>query len=229
MSDAQLTAFRLAQYILNNQGVLPPSLQEMKDVVDQEDNITNVKERIKDLEKKHCNDLERLYQWQAQDYQNEAEDMRVAKDDSQYLVQGENNPTIVSSYAKLDSLYKASRKGHVYQREWDGQLFYLRTAYLKQLFPLQRLLAKLEIQDAEARRKEFPGSVREYRAIQNNDVKFRVAKFLALRDVKAQEQMMAEFGWAWRQVQPLKNEYEKNGDFMVDIELAVRDPTRRKR
>jgi hypothetical protein len=61
-----------------------------------------LKERISDLQKHHSDDLERLYESQAQDYLQEARDRYVAKDDTQYLVKGENNSTAKASYGRLD-------------------------------------------------------------------------------------------------------------------------------
>jgi hypothetical protein len=81
---------------------MPDSLPEMQLAVEQTDSVASVKERIKDVEKSHCDDLERLYHSQAAAYLEEAMDRYLAKDDLQYLVKGENNPTAVSSYAKLD-------------------------------------------------------------------------------------------------------------------------------
>ena len=74
----------------------------MRNAADQVDDLANLKERIKDLQRQHCDDLDRLYHWQAEGYLGEAMDKYLAKDDLQYLVEGENNPTSVSSYAKLD-------------------------------------------------------------------------------------------------------------------------------
>ena len=101
----------------------------------------------------------------------------------------------------------------MYTHDWDDQLYRLRTAHLNQLLPLQRLLATLETQDGETRRRrdaEFPRTVEEYRSIRNKEVQLRVARFLVTEVVPMQEMMMGQFGWAWRQVRPLKNEYERD-------------------
>jgi len=200
----------------------------MQHGLNQANNITNVKERIKDLERRHCDDLETLYHFQATGYLEEAMDKRLSKDDLQYLADGENN----ASYAKLNSVYTEARKSGAYTHEWDDQLYQLRTAYMRRLLPLQQLLDTLETQDAEARRRRdagFPRSVQDYRSIRNKEVQLRVARFLATDDVQKQETMMGEFGWAWRQVQPLKDEYERDAEFKGEIEsLAVRDPRRKR-
>jgi hypothetical protein len=57
---------------------------------------------IRDLQKQHLDDLEQLYEAQAQDYLQEAMDRYHSKDDSQFLMRGENNYLAKSSYAKLD-------------------------------------------------------------------------------------------------------------------------------
>jgi len=194
-----------------------------------------VTQRINELRKQHLDDLDRLYESQAQDYLQEAMDKYLSKDDSQFLVKGENNLTAKLSYAKLDvrglskpllvsslslnslviilqSLYEETRMPHSFAPEWDDAVDRLRVAYLKQLLPLQKRRAELEsLAEGTRRQKEaqFPGSPEEYRAIRNKDVQMRIARFLTA-DNRKQESMMNQFGWAWRQVQPLKNEYQSD-------------------
>ena len=55
----------------------------------------------------------------------------------------------------------------------------------------------------------FPKNVAEYHAITSRAVQMRVARFL-LSERGTQERMLSEFGWAWRQVTPLVEEYASN-------------------
>lgn len=96
--------------------------------------------------------------------------------------------------------------------KWTDDLDRVRYSHLKQILPLQKQLADLEVRDEKSRRRrdaQFPMSVQEYRALQPKPVQHRVARFL-VADAKKQDAIMTEFGWAWRQVLPLKDEYEKN-------------------
>jgi hypothetical protein len=110
------------------------------------------------------------------------------------------------------SLYKETRKPHVYESEWDDAVYRVRMAHLKQILPLQKKRAELESQENEARRQldaHFPRSSNEYRAMRSKDRQGRIARFL-LADEREKERMMTQFGWASRQVAPLKNEYLTN-------------------
>lgn len=78
------------------------SLQEMKDELEKPDDLSNLKERMNELKQQHLDDLQRMYASHAEDYFDDAMDRYLAKDDLQYLVQGENNPVAIASYAKLD-------------------------------------------------------------------------------------------------------------------------------
>lgn len=71
--------------------------------------------------------------------------------------------------------------------------------------------AELAVQD-RTRVAQFPASVAEYRALRERDARVRVARFLALPadDKQARERTMAEFGWVYRQVRPLEEEYTRD-------------------
>lgn len=69
-----------------------------------------------------------------------------------------------------------------------------------------------EAQEEEARKRreaQFPLSIEDFRA-KVKDVQHRAARFLVLEDGTRQEKMLAEYGWAWRQVKPLQEEMAKN-------------------
>src|ERR1700722_2398716 len=192
------------------------------------DELQRVKERIKALEKGHSDDLERLYISQGRDYLQEALDRYMSKDDTQYLVKGENNLDAKESYGRLDvslieilpslkysylsqNLYKGSRKAHAYASEWDDAVDRLRVEYLKQILPLQRRRAGLEPQGEAFLQgdDQFPASHQEYYAIRNKDTQAPVARLLEAETVR-QETLMNWYGWTVHQVQPLRYEYQTN-------------------
>jgi predicted outer membrane protein len=70
--------------------------------VSEPDTLSSTKDRLQDLRKAHSRELEDIYDAHAHDYHREALDRYLAKDDTQYLVKGENNPALVGSYTKLD-------------------------------------------------------------------------------------------------------------------------------
>jgi len=81
----------------------------------------------------------------------------------------------------------------------------IRYAHLHALVPLYLRRADLEARDTENRRRRdatFPTTAAEYQSIWNKDVQVRIARFLTSERLQ-QDKMMTEFGWAWRQVQPL--------------------------
>ncbi|KAJ7753745.1 hypothetical protein B0H16DRAFT_761983 [Mycena metata] len=77
----------------------------------------------------------------------------------------------------------------------------------------------------------FPRSVEEYNS-RTKDIRHRIARFLVLESEEQKEKILSEFGWTWKQVNPLQNEFHKNLDFQeqvraIVIELNVADPRRR--
>lgn len=82
----------------------------------------------------------------------------------------------------------------------------------KIILPLQRKLAMAEKREEEDRRRreaEFPLSISQYNSIRNKDVQLRIARFLTA-DSATQNRMMDKYGWAWRQTEPLQNDYKHN-------------------
>ena len=62
----------------------------------------------------------------------------------------------------------------------------------------------------KARDAQFPADVAAYHSIASKDVQLRIARFLMIPDTASKERMLSEFNWAWRQVEPLQNEYTHN-------------------
>lgn len=74
----------------------------MKDEVETPEDAAYIKAQIAEVQSQHLSDLQRIHTVQAEEYLDEAWARYLSKDDTQYLVQGENNPTALESYAKLD-------------------------------------------------------------------------------------------------------------------------------
>lgn len=92
-----------------------------------------------------------------------------------------------------------------------------RYAYLRTLLPLLRHRANLAAQEDEARRKrdaQFPTSAAEYRTLQDKDIQQRIARFLMANKL-TKEKMMSEFGWVYRQVKTLEDEYDRDASIFV--------------
>jgi hypothetical protein len=78
----------------------------------------------------------------------------------------------------------------------------VRYAYVKTLLSFQKRLAQLSAQ--------FPESVEAYHAMANNqDMQLRVARFLVAPG-GMRDGMLSDFGWAWRQVKPLIDAFERD-------------------
>jgi hypothetical protein len=130
-----------------------------------------------------------------------------------------NTPHMYALELVLQELYKETRKPHAYAPEWDDEVDRLRVEYLRCLLPLQKRLAELKAQTEMERVRQdawFPPSAMEYHAIPTADIRLRIAQFLVASEPR-QEQMMSQFGWAWRQVQPLRDEYFKDVRVMINL------------
>jgi hypothetical protein len=95
---------------------------------------------------------------------------------------------------------------------WTDEVSRLRCAHLSTVLPVQSKRAALELRDTTERRRQdalFPESVSAFWAISNKVVQLRVAKFLMSDDAE-KERILSQFGWVWRQVQQLCDEYTMN-------------------
>lgn len=87
-----------------------------------------------------------------------------------------------------------------------------RYEHLQVMMPLYKRRVELERSEEEDRinrAARFPLSSQEYRAIEVRAAQLRVAHFL-MHDESKREQMRTESRWAWRQTQPLIDEYRKD-------------------
>jgi hypothetical protein len=91
---------------------------------------------------------------------------------------------------------------------WEDDLALLNHTHYELLLPLQRKRAELEAKEEKERKEreaQFPRTKEDFYT-KSQDVQERVVKFLCLasnKDTVAQERMMSQYNWAWRQVEPL--------------------------
>jgi hypothetical protein len=86
-----------------------------------------------------------------------------------------------------------------------------RYAYLRtknELLIQLRALREKEEKERKARDAQFPQSIAQYRAL-DQATQARVGRFL-VAEAGAKERMLSQFGWAWRQVEPLMNDFKAN-------------------
>ncbi|KAJ7484380.1 hypothetical protein FB451DRAFT_82834 [Mycena latifolia] len=176
------------------------SLEAMKEFLDLPEDVAT-KLRIEELYEQYEEDLERLYMAQAEDYMDEAED--------RYYAFQEAYPEIEDAYS--DFRKEDSRRWQ--QIEWDHALAHTTSTH-------QTRLEKLRAPPTEI---EFPQSIDEYRLLKSKETQHRIARFLLLETDEQREKMLSEFGWAWRQVTPLKNEFQANTEFQEELRVSIAD------
>ena len=106
----------------------------------------------------------------------------------------------------LQEFYRKCRLPTKHQLEWDDATSRIRYSYLQTLLPLQKKLATLSSQ--------FPESLEAYHAMHNNhDMQLKVARFLMGGNMR--DAMLSDFGWAWRQVKPLIDIFDRDVSIFV--------------
>ncbi|KAF5383637.1 hypothetical protein D9615_003808 [Tricholomella constricta] len=226
-----LDAQRNAQYILTQKDRPMPTLEQMQEEL-KSDTSATIKQRIADLQKQHLSDLQRLYTCHAEEFLDDALDLYLAKDDLQYLADGENNLVLKQSYGQLEMIYEESRRNLPQQMQWENDVERMRHSHLVLLNELYVKLKRQEMADEEARQRreaDFPMSIEDYKG-KSKDVQLRVARFLTANDPGRQERMLSEYRWASRQVKPLQEIFNKNAAFKADIIaqlIEVKDPRKR--
>ncbi|KAI0072636.1 hypothetical protein K474DRAFT_359010 [Panus rudis PR-1116 ss-1] len=215
---------RFAGDILQLKGDYFPSLTTMRDVINTPDTAANLKARIRELQERHREDLRRLYDWQADDYFDEALDEYLSRDYDDSVIE-----EFYQSLHRPEDLFLSSQ---------TSQLEAFRHAYFQTLLPLIKEHISLSLREAAAQKRQdatFPSSIAEFRAIPptQRDYQLRYARYLT-SDKLEKEHMMNEFRWAWRQTQPLIDEYERDESFRTEMQELVRqldskpsDPRRR--
>ncbi|KAA1468994.1 hypothetical protein DENSPDRAFT_834501 [Dentipellis sp. KUC8613] len=227
-----LAKYDFAQHVLKSSGTYFPSLSEMKENEKALDTLSGVKQRINQLENQHTSDLENLFKYQGQLYMDDALHRYEQYDEvpTEGGPQGSQQPA--DAFTEARELMEDSRKD--LSREFEDQHEELRIAHLRAMQPLLKRRKELGAREEAARKRrdaQFPKSVHEYHLIRNKDIQVRVARFLSAEKGQ-QEKMMSEFGWAWRQVQPLLDTYNSNAEFKSEVQkilkdVEARDPRRR--
>jgi len=213
---------RFGEDVLQLKGTYFPGVAAAKEMDELPETSTSVKERMKQLQERHFEEMQTLHDWQAQDYLEESRDMYLTKD-------------VAVMNTDIDSFYKTLHAPRMHMIEpFDEAVSSHRYAHLSTLAVLRRQQSNLMTQEDNTRRRldaKFPADISEYRAIRNKDIQIRVARFLT-SDSNGKDKMMSEFQWAWRQVKALSDEYAKNVEFQAEIqdrlrEVEARDPRRK--
>ena len=105
-----------------------------------------------------------------------------------------------------------SHRGAPSRNEAADAISSYRYMHLKTLQALRQRCAVLAYEEEQARRKrdaQFPTTIAAWWDIKDKNVQARVSRFL-MADQHVKEKMLAEFGWAYRQVKPLEDEYANN-------------------
>ena len=92
---------------------------------------------------------------------------------------------------------------------WEDDIAVLNHSYHSILLSLYQRRAELEAGEEEERKRreaDFP-------LTKGRDVRRRATVFLTTTDMAAKEKMLSEYGWAWRQVRPLMEVFEKDVSF----------------
>ncbi|KAI0085824.1 hypothetical protein BDY19DRAFT_996486 [Irpex rosettiformis] len=201
---------KLAEQVLSIKGSYAPSLATMKEEMSVSETSTVVKGRIEEVKSRHIADMQVLHDMQAEDYLAERVDAYLSKDD------GINLEEVNSYYLQM------SHRGAASRNEAADATSSFRYMHLKTLLALERRQMVLALEEEQARRKrdaQFPGSIAEWRAIKDKDIQARIGLFLmAGRDTK--DKMIEKFGWAYRQVKPLEDEYAKNTVFQHTVRTS---------
>lgn len=150
-----------------------------------------MKERIGELEKRHREDMQRLYQWQAEDHFAEAEDQYLSKDDAVIDSQTEVSklphlPHSPTHNEAEQAMYRSLHGPNPHEKTvFDDAVSSLRYAHLNNLIGLRRQHASLVAKEEEERRRrdaQFPADLAAFHAIQNKDIQVR---YMRLREDSA--------------------------------------------
>jgi hypothetical protein len=201
----------------------------MKAELEDADDVGRIKERMKVLREDHVNDLERLYSYHAQDYRQEVMDRYLSLEEGQGgEIDGKNLTRAeirfqvsnhlflvhlcISNYLFItQEIYNDALKDQAIEIEWQDDYEAARYLYISQYLQLARQRNQIEIREEEMRKRReqmFPTSFEDFKG-KPRDIQLRAARFL-VADTAKQERMLTEFNWAWRQVQPLKEAFNKN-------------------
>lgn len=223
-SSGALDRHRLALHVLAVRGQDIPNFQEMQSYVERRETPATIQESLDTLRREHQENLAALYDQIAEDYKVDAKDFFDSVDESQLHNPDMSDPNAVASSKQLESLWPRYQSRLTLDSQMSGAYSELRHSFFTRERELKHNLKLAEGREANLQRSEaskFPQSSAEFR-ISKREVQVRIAKFL-LADRKVQEEMLDEFGWAWRQTVPLTDEFKKDALFAAVVKSVHQD------
>ncbi|RDX50835.1 hypothetical protein OH76DRAFT_1455140 [Lentinus brumalis] len=208
---------QIVEDMMELKGTFFPGLDAIKQANEEPETSAAVKERMLQLQKKHTEEVRTLYEWHAQDYYDEMLDMTRSQNDY-------DDPDV-------EAFYQTSRSCYDLAASFDDELDRHHYAYLSTMIPLaahRNLLRAREDAAQKWRDQQFPATIAAFHNNPSKEAQLRIAKFLTT-DETGQERFLTEYGWTWRQVTPLINEYKQNQVFQAEVlrllrDLEARDP-----
>ncbi|KAF8217713.1 hypothetical protein K438DRAFT_1952591 [Mycena galopus ATCC 62051] len=193
---------RLNQYILTQRDRPISSLDSMKKFLDSSDDVDL---RIEEQKDQYEEDLDRLYTALTEEYLDEAEDRYYAFDEKLLP----NND--------IQALYWDLRGEHSnHEPEWDYAVAHAEYAYRTRMEEITRHFKAREKKAVQ----DFPQSIEQYR-LRPKDMQHRVAHFLVLESDEQREKMLSEFDWAWRQITPLREQFQADEAFQDEVRATI--------
>ncbi|EIW76940.1 hypothetical protein CONPUDRAFT_146621 [Coniophora puteana RWD-64-598 SS2] len=186
-----------------------------------------VEEKIAKLRAEHEADLSQLIAFTAEAYRAERHDRLSALDlDSPYWENRADSmdPQDAEALAALAAQHANDVHMPEFENDADDALESLKYAHLQELLPLLHQKSKLQAHVGAAKRArdaQFPRSRAELNGL-DGDTKLRVARYL-VTGANEKERMMDNFGWVWRQCQPLVDEFARDDEFADSINQMLRD------
>jgi len=224
----EVESHALTSFVLENRGQFFPSLASMQEAVATPESSASIRERLSEVNKEHCHTLRKLYEWEAAQYHEEVAERRACFEDAMPYTETERKRI----------LSDPRMNGHAFET--------IRYSHLQTVLPLQAKLANMRAMEVGEQRRmdaSFPSTISEYRSIRDKQVQLRVARFLMVEDDNQgntsaihskRDQVMDQFGWAWVQVTPLCEEYNRNEAFKAEVHNDVKqvemssDPRRKR-
>ncbi|KAF8994595.1 hypothetical protein BDQ17DRAFT_1251623 [Cyathus striatus] len=205
-----------AMYVLTEKDRLIPSIEEMEHDLNEPEDSAYWKKQIEEAQKEHEEDLDRLYVYHTQHWYQDQMDQYHS-----YSPEFDDNPVDDTQKMEVDGDDDGKAVPELIL-EYADNFESLRYTHLARLVYLEAQYNKLREEEERIRKERdahFPQTIDEYYE-KDTDAQLRVAKFLRLdgdgpSGKSRQEKMMGEFGWAWRQVEPLLQAFKSNVSFVL--------------
>ncbi|PPQ85283.1 hypothetical protein CVT25_010056 [Psilocybe cyanescens] len=192
------------EFFLEHQKRDVPDFEAMEAEVDRKDDEASFNRQIESLKISHYEDLDKLYDMNMEEYAESLQEQYSTRDHTsqQQEIYEEERMAIVD-------LYETERAR--LQIRWHDRFEQLRHSYLQQLVPLGEARKNAAAEEERQRKlleKMFPQSKEDFDS-KPTETKLRAARFL-VADPARQERLLNDYGWAWRQVQPLIDIFKKD-------------------